>query len=58
MAALMGQSDFSDVNEDLDRFKESFKYFKKKKPPPDLDTVVNFDTGLYGTETSKVGLTP
>ena len=26
----------------VDLFKQSFKYFKRRKPPPDLSDVINF----------------
>ena len=36
--------DVSETSQACDRFRESFKYYKKKKPPPDLSNVIDFST--------------
>ena len=43
----------TEKNEISDMFKESFKFYKRKKPPPDFSNVINFSSGSCGT-TSKV----
>ena len=41
------KSDISDM------FKESFKFYKRKKPPPDFSNVIDFSVGGNGSA-SKV----
>ena len=36
-------------NGDLDLMKESFKYYKRRKPPPDISGVIDFDHCATGT---------
>ena len=40
-AALQDMRDESNSSPDL--MKESFKYFKRRKPPPDLSNLIDFD---------------